>query len=149
MYIHNTFPLVSPSAVAACADVDIPAVATLHNYRQVCPQDNLHRNGQICMNCVGKLPLPALRHGCYRSSRLATLPLTVNTVADRHRWWSGVTFFLCMSDPQKKIPIQAGMPTQRLIVKHHFVPAPGIRRTRRVNMCSISAGWTKRRVCAS
>lgn len=35
VHIHNTFPLVSPSAVAACADVGIPAVATLHNYRLV------------------------------------------------------------------------------------------------------------------
>jgi glycosyltransferase involved in cell wall biosynthesis len=130
VHIHNTFPLVSPSVVAACADADIPAVATLHNYRQVCPQGNLYRNGQICMDCVGKFPLPALRHGCYRGSRLATLPVTVNMVANRHRWWSGVVSFFCVSDTQKKILIEAGMPAQRLVVKHHFVPDPGIRRTR-------------------
>jgi glycosyltransferase involved in cell wall biosynthesis len=130
VHIHNTFPLVSPSAVAACADAGIPAVATLHNYRQVCPRGDLYRNGQICMDCVGQLPLPALRHGCYRDSRLATLPLTVNLVANRRRWWSGVTFFFCVSDAQKKVLIQAGMPAQRLIVKPHFVPDPGIRRAR-------------------
>lgn len=130
VHIHNTFPLVSPSVVAACVDVGIPAVVTLHNYSQVCPRGDLYRNGQICMDCVGKLPLPALRHGCYRGSRLATLPLTVNTVANRRRWWSGVASFFCVSDTQKKILIQAGMPAQRLVVKHHFVPDLGIHRTR-------------------
>ncbi len=129
VHIHNTFPLVSPSVVAACADVNIPAVATLHNYRQVCAQGNLYRNGQICMDCVGQLPLPALRHGCYRGSRLATLPVTVNMIVNRHRWWSGVASFFCVSGTQKKILIRAGMPAQRLVVKHHFVPDPGIRRT--------------------
>jgi glycosyltransferase involved in cell wall biosynthesis len=130
VHIHNTFPLVSPSVVAACADADIPAVTTLHNYRQVCPRGDLYRNGQICLDCVGKLPLPALRHGCYRGSRLATLPLAVNLIANRRRWWSGVTSFFCVSDAQKKVLIQAGMPAQRLVVKPHFVPDPGIRRTR-------------------
>jgi len=32
VHIHSTFPLLSPSVLAACADVGVPAVATLHNY---------------------------------------------------------------------------------------------------------------------
>src|SRR5262249_23383663 len=31
-YIHNTVPLVSPSAYFACAEAGVPVVQTLHNY---------------------------------------------------------------------------------------------------------------------
>lgn len=130
VHIHNTFPLLSPSVVAACTDAGIPAVATLHNYLQVCPSGTLYRAGRVCTECAGKSPLPALRHGCYRGSRVATVPLTVNMVANRRRWWSGVARFFCISDAQRKILIQAGMPAQRLAVKHNFVVDPGIRRIR-------------------
>lgn len=129
VHIHNTFPLLSPSVVAACADAGVPAVVTLHNYFQVCPSGSLYRSGRVCTECTGKLPLPALRHGCYRGSRVATVPLVVNMLANRRRWWSGVARFFCVSDAQRKILIQAGMPAQRLAVKHHFIVDPGVRRT--------------------
>ena len=58
VHIHNTFPLISPSVVAACADADIPAVTTLHNYRQVCPRGDLYRDGQICLCLLYTSPSP-------------------------------------------------------------------------------------------
>ncbi len=128
VHIHNTFPLLSPSVVAACADVGVPAVATLHNYLQVCPSGTLYRAGHVCTDCTGRFPLPALWHGCYRGSRLATVPLTVTMLANRRRWWTSVAPFFCISDAQRKILIQAGMPAQRLVVKHNFVVDPSIRR---------------------
>ena len=69
VHVHNTFPLLSPSVVQACADVGVPVVATLHNYLQVCPRGTLYRDGQVCTDCTHRLPLPAVRHGCYRNSR--------------------------------------------------------------------------------
>lgn len=129
VHVHNTFPLLSPSIVAACADAEVPAVATLHNYLQICPSGTLYRDGQVCTDCVGRAPLPAVRHGCYRESSLATLPLAINLVANRRRWWSDVARFFCISDAQRKILVQGGMPAERLSVKHNFVTDPGVRRT--------------------
>lgn len=68
VHVHNVFPLLSPAVLAACADAGVPAVATLHNYTQVCPPGTLQRDGRPCTECVGSAPLPAVRHGCYRSS---------------------------------------------------------------------------------
>lgn len=129
VHLHNTFPLLSPSVLAACAEAKVPTVATLHNYLQVCPSGTLYRDGRVCTDCVGRFPLPALRHGCYRGSRLATVPLAVTLVANRRRWWSSVARFFCISDAERKILIQAGMPATRLAVKHNFVSDPGIHRT--------------------
>ncbi|MER7775988.1 glycosyltransferase [Streptomyces sp. NPDC096191] len=129
VHIHNVFPLLSPAVVAACADAGVPAVATLHNYTQVCPPGTLQRDGRPCTECVGSGPLPAVRHGCYRNSRLATVPLAVSMSVNRRRWWSGVERFFCISAAQRDVLVGAGMPAERLSVKHNFVPDPGARRT--------------------
>lgn len=128
VHVHNTFPLLSPSVVAACADVGVPTVATLHNYMMVCPPGTLYRDGHVCIDCTHRLPLPAVRHGCYRGSRLATIPMAANLVVNRRRWWSGVARFFCISGAQRQILLQAGMPAERLAVKHNFVADPGVRR---------------------
>ncbi|MGW5203824.1 glycosyltransferase [Streptomyces griseoincarnatus] len=129
VHLHNVFPLLSPAVIAACADAGVPAVATLHNYTQVCPPGTLHRDGSPCTACVGRAPLPAVRHGCYRGSRLATVPLAVSLSVNRRRWWSGVERFFCISAAQREVLVGAGMPAGRLVVKHNFVPETPVRRT--------------------
>lgn len=129
VHVHNVFPLLSPAVIAACADADVPVVATLHNYTQVCPPGTLQRDGRPCTECVGGTPLPAVRHGCYRDSRLATVPLAVSLVVNRRRWWSGVERFFCISGAQRDVLVSAGMPAERLAVKHNFVPDPDARRS--------------------
>lgn len=129
VHVHNTFPLLSPAVVAACTDTAVPTVATLHNYLQVCPSGTLYRDDRVCTDCIGELPLPAIRHGCYRDSRPATVPMAVSMAINRRRWWSGVARFFCISAAQRAILVQAGMPAQRLSVKHNFVADPGVRRS--------------------
>ncbi|MDO0910612.1 glycosyltransferase [Streptomyces sp. DT2A-34] len=130
VHVHNVFPLLSPAVLAACADAGVPAVATLHNYTQVCPPGTLQRDGRPCTECVGSAaPLPAVRHGCYRNSRLATVPLAVGLSVNRRRWWSGVERFFCISAAQRDVLVRAGMPAERLVVKHNFVPDPDDRRS--------------------
>ncbi|WOX20454.1 glycosyltransferase [Streptomyces solicathayae] len=129
VHVHNVFPLLSPAVLAACADAGVPVVATLHNYMQVCSPGTLRRDGRPCTECVGTVAsLPAIRHGCYRNSRLATVPLAVSLSVNRRRWWSGVERFFCISEAQRDLLVQSGMPAERLAVKHNFVPEPGVRR---------------------
>jgi glycosyltransferase involved in cell wall biosynthesis len=130
VHVHNVFPLLSPAVLAACADVGVPVVATLHNYTQVCSPGTLHRDGRSCTDCVGsRASLPAVRHGCYRNSRLATVPLAVSLTVNRRRWWSGVERFFCISEAQRDLLVRSGMPPERLTLKHNFVPDPGACRT--------------------
>jgi glycosyltransferase involved in cell wall biosynthesis len=44
---------------------------------------------------------------------------------NRRRWWSGVERFFCISAAQRDVLVRAGMPAERLAVKHNFVPEPG------------------------
>jgi glycosyltransferase involved in cell wall biosynthesis len=129
VHVHNTFPLLSASVLAACRAAAVPVVATLHNYTQVCPSGTLYRDGSVCTACVGKLPLPAVRHGCYRGSAAATVPLALSWLANKSRWWSSVSRFLCISEAQRRTLIANGMPADLLTVKYNFVPDTEVRRT--------------------
>ncbi len=127
VHLHNTFPLVTASVIRAANAAAVPVVATLHNYRLVCPPGTLHRAGRTCDDCVGRLPWPSVRHGCYRDSAAATLPLTVamleQSAAVVAGAWRG---FFCISAAQRQLLVAAGMPAERLVVKHNFVPEPAV-----------------------
>jgi glycosyltransferase involved in cell wall biosynthesis len=122
VHVHNVFPLLSPSVLSACADARIPTVATLHNYQQICVTGTFYRDGHTCTACAGRLPLPAMIHGCYRGSRLATAPLAVSIAANRGLWWSTVVRFFCISSAQRDLLVKAGMPPDKLTVKYNFLP---------------------------
>ena len=80
VHVHNTFPLISPSIFHALAGMGVARVLTLHNYRLFCPAAIPMRAGQVCTDCLDRRSvLPALQHGCYRNSRLATVPLAFMT----------------------------------------------------------------------
>jgi glycosyltransferase involved in cell wall biosynthesis len=129
VHVHNTFPLQSPSVLDACRDARVPVVATLHNYTQICPTGTLYRDGAVCTSCVGRFPLPAVRHGCYRGSAVASVPVALSLPVNRKRWWSSVSRFLCISEAQRTVLIANGMPAHLLTVKYNFVEDTTHRRT--------------------
>lgn len=126
VHVHNTFPLLSPSVLYACQSEQVPVVATMHHYRLVCPSGDLFRNGEVCHDCVGQLPLPAVRHGCYRGSVLATLPLAAGAVVHRRAWRTMVSAYVFLSAAQRDLMADDGFPAERLFVKPNFVPPPTV-----------------------
>ena len=128
IHLHSLNPLISASAITAAARFDCGIVVTLHNHRQVCSGGMLVRDGEPCTKCVGSNPLPALQHGCYRNSRLATFPLVLgHTVHRRQGTWNRVHRFICPSEPVRQRHIEGGFPEARLVVKPHFLdPMPDV-----------------------
>lgn len=125
VHVHNTFPLISPSALYACRDAQVPVVATIHNYRLVCASGALFRDGAVCHDCVGRIPVAAVRHGCYRDSTLATLPMAASQIVHRRAWRTLVSAYVFLSGIQRDIVAADGFPPGRLFVKPNFVH-PGV-----------------------
>ncbi len=124
VHVHNTFPLLSPSVLFACRAERVPVVATLHNYRLVCPSGNLFRDGAVCHDCVGRLPLSGIVHRCYRDSALATVPLAAGVVVHRRTWQRMVSAYIVLSEAQRERMAEA-LPAERLFVKGNFArPSP-------------------------
>ena len=68
IHCHNTFPLLSPAIYWAAAKAGVPVVQTLHNFRLLCAQAMLLRDGKVCEDCVGKLPWPGVTSVGWRST---------------------------------------------------------------------------------
>lgn len=121
VHAHNTFPMLSPSVFVGARGT--ARVLTLHNYRLVCPAAIPMRNGQVCTDCMDtRSTWPALRHGCYRDSRLATVPLATSVML--HRWlgtWvKNVDAFIALSDFQKEVMSASGLSADHVHVKPNF-----------------------------
>lgn len=124
VHVHNTFPLLSPSIFSAIGD-KAARVLTLHNYRLFCPAAIPMRNGEICTECITTRSVgPALRYGCYRNSKLATIPLATNVALHRYlrTWTRQVDAFITLSDFQRELMIDAGLPRELVHVKPNFYP---------------------------
>jgi glycosyltransferase involved in cell wall biosynthesis len=130
VHFHNTFPLLSPSTLWAARRSGVAVVQTLHNFRPLCPAGTLARDGRICEECLGRLPLPAVRHGCYRGSRAATVPLgLMSAVHDVLGTWSRcVDVLVVPSEFARRKYVEAGWPAHKLAVKHNTVRDPGVQR---------------------
>ena len=123
VHVHNTFPLISPSIFHALAGTGVARVLTLHNYRLFCPAAIPMRAGKVCTDCLDRRSvLPALQHGCYRNSRLATLPLAVNVALHRAAgtWAHQVDAFIALTEFQRQRVVDAGLPAARVFVKPNF-----------------------------
>jgi glycosyltransferase involved in cell wall biosynthesis len=123
VHVHNTFPLISSSVLYACRDAGVPVVATLHNYRLLCAGGGFFRDGVPCHDCAGGHGAPALRHGCYRGSRAATLPIVAANVLHRSAWQRLVSAYIFISASQQGLMSQLELPGERVFVKHNFVVA--------------------------
>jgi glycosyltransferase involved in cell wall biosynthesis len=125
VHVHNTFPLVSPSVYWVAARAGVPVVQTLHNFRLICPQGLLLREGRPCESCVGRVPLPAVRHACYRGSRAQTAVAAAAVVLHRGlgTWRSKVDRYIALSEFSRGRLIAGGVPAERIVVKPNSVPA--------------------------
>jgi len=129
IHFHNTFPLISPAAYYAARDVGVPVVQTLHNYRLICPNGLLLRDGRPCELCVGKaVAWPGVVHSCYRQSRSATAVTAAMLALHRARgtWIGAVDVYIALSDFSRRKFIEGGLPAERIMVKPNFlVTDPG------------------------
>lgn len=122
IHVHNTFPLMSPSIYWAAARAGIPVVQTLHNFRLLCLNALFMREGQVCEDCLGKLPLQGVVRGCYRDSRPASAVL--GGMLALHRalgsYRNKVARFIALSEFCRDKYIEGGLPAERIVVKPNF-----------------------------
>lgn len=123
-HFHNTFPLMSPAVFYAAKAEGTPVVATLHNYRLLCPGGTCLRDGKPCEECLSKpVPYPAIQHACYRSSRSASS--VTAAMLSLHRmlgsWSRTVDLYIVPSEFARRKFIEGGLPAARIAVKPNFL----------------------------
>ncbi len=125
VHIHNFFPLLSPAVHRCAHQLGFPVVQTIHNYRFACAASTLSRNGKVCTKCLqSPVGLPALRHACYRGSRVATAGLLA--AFGWHQligtWSRCVTLYIALTEFMRSTLSAGSIPSSRIRVKPNFLP---------------------------
>lgn len=129
MHVQNFFPLLSPSVYYAAKQHALPVVQSLRNFRLLCPQGSLHREGRTCTDCVGRrVAWPGLQHACYRDSRAGTS--VVAAMSSVHRatgtWRNRVALYVTPSQFAADMYIGAGWsPGLFEVIPNYVHPDPG------------------------
>jgi glycosyltransferase involved in cell wall biosynthesis len=123
-HFHNTHPLLSPAGYHAARAEGVGVVQTLHNFRLVCPNGLLFRDGHVCEECLGKFfPWPGIVHACYRKSRAATA-VTAGMISVHKpfgTWSRTVGIFIALSEFSRQKFIAGGLPPEKIVVKPNFL----------------------------
>ena len=126
LHLHNPFPLRSWSVVRTAQDRGVPVVQTVHNHRHSCMRGSYFRDGHPCRLCEGKdLPWPGVQHGCYRDSRVQSVPMAAAFRLHRGHQ-RAVDRYIALTDPIAQSLRASGLvrPDQ-VTVRPNTVPDPG------------------------
>lgn len=135
VHVHNTLNLISPSVYYAALAEGVPVVQTMHNFRLLCPGATLYRDGHVCEDCLSHGLSCAVKHSCYRGSRLQTMGCVLSTKFHRMTGIYGKINYICLTDfNREKLLNLKQVNSERVFVKPNFVektqgdPAFGDRR---------------------
>lgn len=127
-HVHNTWFRLSPSVIDSLTSRGIPTVVSLHNYRLMCINGMLLRDGRPCERCVGNSPGAGLRYACYKNSHIASAIAAATLSLNRSKGtYAPVKLFLANSRFLRDRYVAAGVDARKIMIKPNPAPDPGPR----------------------
>lgn len=116
--VHNLYPFISPAALRECKKAGVPVVMTIHNYRLICPTGLFMRDRGPCELCLERgNEWGCIKYNCENSLLKSVGYAVRNAVARlRRHYLDCVDVFACITDFQRRKLIQAGFPSDKIIV---------------------------------
>ena len=123
VHVHNLFPNLGRRWVE---HLDVPLVATLHNYRPLCPAGTLVRDGVTCTLCPDTgTARHAVVHACFKDSRAQTLPVALGTRFADDPVLRHADRIVTLSETMSRTYERFGVGADRLVAVPNFVAAGG------------------------
>ena len=120
VHVHNTVPLVSCSVYYAAKAEGCTLVQSIHNFRMVCPSGLMIRSGQVCDDCIKKGLACAVKHGCYKNSKLYSLLLAGSMAVHRKLGsYKKVDGFLVTTDFNRRM-LETFIPPDKIFLKPYY-----------------------------
>lgn len=121
VHVHNLFPNLGRRWVGK---LELPLVATLHNYRPICPAGTLFRDGASCTLCPdSQNARHAVIHSCFKDSRAQTIPVALGTRFADDPLLSRADRIVTLNDDMRSTYAHYGVPAARLTTIPNFVMA--------------------------
>lgn len=122
-HVHNVYPLITPGIYGLCQAYGIPVVQTLHNFKLICTNGLLFRDGQTCEECLNGSLYHSVKLKCYRDSYLATA-IQVDAI-QYHRnigtWNDKIDKYICLTAFQKNKLVAGGLIEDKISIKPNFL----------------------------
>jgi glycosyltransferase involved in cell wall biosynthesis len=125
VHVHNLYPLFSPSVLAACNEVDVPVVMSVHNYGLTCPVASHFSAGQTCQRCVGGREYHCLLRNCKGSvSASAGYSLRRAVARTCGQFGNRVNRFLAVSKFVKDKMVESGYDPTKIDIVENGIRLP-------------------------
>ena len=125
VHVPNTLPLIGPAVYYAALREGVPVVQTVHTFRLLCPNALFYRDGHICEDCTKKGLHCAVKHRCYRGSRLQTVLCVLSTRLHRAlKTYSRLHYITLTDFNRQKLLALEQIPPENVSVKPNFVEPP-------------------------
>jgi glycosyltransferase involved in cell wall biosynthesis len=116
-YVHNVFPLISPSLYHVLHRLRIPSVHVIHDFRLWCPNSRFYVNDQPCQRCQMGNYWSAVRKRCVQGnvpySALYAGSLYLNQkLGFKHK----IGGYICLTEFAKDLLLQSQIPEDKIYV---------------------------------
>ena len=116
-YVHNVFPLISPSLYDVLYRLRVPSVHIIHDYRLLCPNSRFYVNDQVCESCKLGNFWPAVGKRCMQGnvaySALYASSLYLNRKLGLMDKIGG---YICLTEFTKGLLLESRIPENKLYV---------------------------------
>ena len=127
LHVHNWFFAASPAVFWAARLCRVPVVATIHNYRMLCPSGTLIYNGNLYLSGLHNDFNPdAIKKGVYRNSRLLTAILAFTLWFNKRLGtWNIAKRYIVLTAHARELIAGSHLSSlsSKLVVKPNFVSA--------------------------
>lgn len=115
VHVHNLFPNIGTRWLIEWTG---PLVHTVHNFRVQCSNGLFFRQGAACTQCVDSSSVAAIRYGCYRESRVATIPVALGPSrgVSHSLLFRRADALVSLSEGAKSVFESLGVPSEKLVV---------------------------------
>ena len=124
-FVHNVYPLISPSLYPALNSLGVPVVQVLHDFRPFCSNGWFYIDGKICERCKFGNHLPGIVHRCYKDSYLlSTLYSATLGLNRRAGLLDKIDAYICLTGFFKEKILEVGIPEAKIHLRPNFIDAP-------------------------
>ncbi len=125
-YVHNVFPLISPSLYHALYRLRVPSVHVIHDFRLWCPNSRFYVNNEPCQRCLMGNYWPAVQKRCVQGktsySALYAGSLYLNS---RSRFREKIGGFICLTEFARDLLLKSGIADDKIYVCPNHIDTAG------------------------
>ena len=116
-YVHNVYPLISPSLFHVLHRLRVPTVQIIHDYRLWCPNSRFYINDQPCVRCQQGNYWPAVHNRCVQKNVLYSALYAGSLYANRKmKVTQKIDGFICLTEFSRKVLLESRVPEDKIYI---------------------------------